>query len=478
MTVSSHNKHIEKLIKKGWSDKDIYNDIKKIYGIHYSLAQINNKRNTKLNDLIKPFKEDSEELLFPILYKGFPNKDFINDKLEQIINYLIDAINTVKDFPSEDVLIDLLLVFEQGLNTYKHDAFLYSLIFKYKNNNNNKLEDSLEIQQLKIFIENPFKNYFSLSNTNMENVSFKDDSPEFDHIIKEVCRDNVITKNEREYLKIKAAEYFINTEKLERYLNNPFFGYETFKVFIDQVCEDCIITDLERDYIKEKAVQYNVPLDQMNKMISNGLMRASFTRKLINSREFYDIVLSYLFSNSFNFQNTENILFDAIQSEKLNSVQDIKLVRDQTIYDLKNKFSRKSYFNGEWSNLTELFQKINISFISFEKALLFYKQKENQKANLSIVEKKDSIETIQEKIYIDSLKIEDVIITKSNKLARPFDVKFLGSKICIEYSDEIDEIVLVKALSVFYLKNSKTISKTNLLKQLNRILEQLLNERN
>ena len=52
MTVSSHNKHIEKLIKKGWSDKDIYNDIKKIYGIHYSLAQINNKRNTKLNDLI------------------------------------------------------------------------------------------------------------------------------------------------------------------------------------------------------------------------------------------------------------------------------------------------------------------------------------------------------------------------------------------------------------------------------------------
>ena len=44
--------------------------------------------------------------------------------------------------------------------------------------------------------------------------------------------------------------------------------------------------------------------------------------------------------------------------------------------------------------------------------------------------------------------------------------------------DEVDEIILVKALSVFYLKNSKTISKTNLLKQINRILEQLLNERN
>ena len=123
----------------------------------------------------------------------------------------------------------------------------------------------------------------------------------------------------------------------------------------------------------------------------------------------------------------------------------------------------------------ELFQKLNISILSFEKALSIYKTKKNELASLSANQKKSSIETIQEKIYIDSLKIEDVEITKSNKLVRPFDVKFLGSKICIEYSNEIDEIILVKALSVFYLKNSKTISKTNLLKQINRILEQLLN---
>ena len=41
-------------------------------------------------------------------------------------------------------------------------------------------------------------------------------------------------------------------------------------------------------------------------------------------------------------------------------------------------------------------------------------------------------------------------------------------------ASEIDEIILVKALSVFYLKNSKTISKTNLLKQLNRILLKIM----
>ena len=74
------------------------------------------------------------------------------------------------------------------------------------------------------------------------------------------------------------------------------------------------------------------------------------------------------------------------------------------------------------------------------------------------------------------MKIEDVKITKSNKLVKHFDVRFMGSKICIDYRDDIDEIMLVKALSVLYLNNSKAVSKTSILKQINRILEQLLNE--
>ena len=312
MKVSPHNKHIKKLIEQGFSDVEIRAEIKKMFGIQFNISQINNKRKSELNDLIKPFSQDAVELLYPILYKGFPDRNFIKERLEQIINYLIDAIKTVEGFPSEDVLIDLLLVFEEGLNTYKHDAFLYRLIHQYKKENKQELEDSRAEQQLKAQIEDPFKYYFSLSNINMEHLSFREDSPEFDHIIREVCRDNVITKKERVYLEEKAAEYFIDSDKLKLYLENPFLGYETFEIFIDQICEDGVVTDTESQYINEKAEQYNVPSHLLEKMISSGLLRSQFTEDLSQDDNFYEIVLIFLFANVYNIKNIQQKLSDII----------------------------------------------------------------------------------------------------------------------------------------------------------------------
>lgn len=478
MKLSPHNKHIKKLIERGFSDLEIRNDIKKLFGIHFELSQIRSKRSSELASLIKHFREDSIELLYPILYRGFPERNQIIDRLDQIINYLLDAVNNLNGFPSENILIDLLLVFEKKLNTSKHDAFLYHLIYKYKKQKNQTIEDSLYVVQLKELIINPFKNYFSLSNMNMGHISFKDDSVEFDKIIREVCRDNIITANEKKYIEEKASEYFIDPEKLKRYLDNPFFGYESFKIFIDQICEDGIITDVERVYIVEKAEQYNVSEAKMEEMINIGLVRSSLLKKLSRYNEFYEIVLIYLVSHSFDIKSTKNIIFEAIQDGRFSKTQNLSSILFLAIEDLKQKLSDKSNYLTCWNNIKQLFEKLNINIIDNEKALSIYNNYEDEQDKLSIEQKKSSFDTIQEKIYIDSLKIEDVEITKSNKLVRPFDVKFLGSKICIEYSDEIDEIILVKALSVFYLKNSKTISKTNLLKQLNRILEQLLNERN
>lgn len=312
MKVSPHNKHIKKLIEQGFSDVEIRAEIKKIFGIQFELSQIHSKRTSELNDLIKPFSQDAVELLYPILYKGFPDRNYIKDKLEQIINYLIDAIKTLESFPSEDVLIDLLLVFEDGLNTYKHDAFLYRLIYQYKTKNTQELEDSRAVQQLKAQIEDPFKYYFSLSNMNMEHLSFREDSPEFDHIIREVCRDNVITKKERAYLEEKAAEYFIDPDKLKMYLDNPFLGHETFKMFIDQICEDGVVTDTERQYINEKASQYNVPSHILEEMISAGILRSQFAEDLSQDDNFYEIVLIFLFANTYNIKSIQQKLSDVI----------------------------------------------------------------------------------------------------------------------------------------------------------------------
>jgi len=478
MKLSPHNKHIKKLIEQGFSNMEIQTEIRKVFNIPLKLSDIQNKRSSELGNLIKTFREDSIELLYPILYNGFPERNDISDKLDQIINYLLDAVNNLNGFPSENILIDLLLVFESKLNTFKHDAFLYHLIYKYKKQKKQTIEDSLYVVQLKELIINPFKNYFSLSNMNMGHISFKDDSVEFDKIIREVCRDNIITVNEKKYIEEKASEYFIDSEKLKRYLDNPFFGYESFKIFIDQICEDGIITDVDRVYIVEKAKQYNVSEAKMEEMINIGLVRSSLLKKLSKSIEFYEIVVIYLIAHSFDIKSTKNIIFEAIQDGRFNKAGDLLSIHFIVIEDLKQKLSIKSNVLSGWDNIKQLVEELNINYIDKEKALSIYNNYENEQSKLTIEQKKSSFDTIQEKIYIDSLKIEDVEIKKSNKLARPFDVKFLGSKICIEYSDEIDEIILVKALSVFYLKNSKTISKTNLLKQLNRILEQLLNERN
>ena len=228
----------------------------------------------------------------------------------------------------------------------------------------------------------------------------------------------------------------------------------------------------------EKAKQYNVSEAKMEEMINIGLVRSSLLKKLSKSIEFYEIVVIYLIAHSFDIKSTKNISCEAFQDGRFNKAGDLLSIHFIVIEDLKQKLSIKSNVLSGWDYIKQLVEKLNINFINNEKALLIYNNYENEQSKLTIEQKKSSFDTIQEKIYIDSLKIEDVEIKKSNKLARPFDVKFLGSKICIEYSDEIDEIILVKALSVFYLKNSKTISKTNLLKQLNRILEQLLNERN
>lgn len=476
MKLSAHNKHIKKLIDKGYNNSEIRNEIKKIFGIHFKLSQIQSKRSSELDNLIKHFREDSIELLYPVLYKGFPQRNAINLKLDQIINYLLDAVNNLKGFPSENILIDLLLVFENNQNSYKHDAFLFYLIYEYKKQKNQNIEDSPYVSELKNLMVNPFKNYFTLSNINMEQISFKEDNPEFDKIIREVCRDNIITENEKKYITEKASEYFIDSEKLSRYLNNPFFGYESFKIFIDQVCEDGLITEVEREYINEKAKQYNVSDDKLEEMINIGLVRSSLLKRLIKSNEFYEISLVYLISHSFEINSTKNLIFESIQNGDFKNTDKLSSVNYVAIEDLKQRLSNEAFLLKNWVNIEQLFEKLNVNFINVDKALDIYNNYESKKGKLTIEEKKSSFDTIEEKIYINSLKIEDVKITKSNKLVKHFDVRFMGSKICIDYRDDIDEIMLVKALSVLYLNNSKAVSKTSILKQINRILEQLLNE--
>jgi hypothetical protein len=371
MKLKPYNKHIKKLIEQGFSDREIQTEIRKVFNKPFKISDIQNKRTNELINLIKPFREDSIELLYPILYKGFPDRNFIKDKLDQIFNYLIDEIKTVKGFSSENVLIDLLLIFEEGLNTYKHDAFLYRLIYQHKTKNTKELEDSRAIQQLKAQIADPFKYYFSLSNISIQHQSFREDSSEFDSIIREVCRDNIVTEKERAYLEEKAAEYFINPDKLKIYLDNPFLGHETFKIFIDQICEDGVVTDTELQYINEKAKQYNVPSHILEKMISAGILRSQFAEGLSLDDNFYEIVLIFLFANVYNIktiqQKLSDLLIDQPDNKKVTNQLEIKKI---DLFNLLQeavllKPELKTIHTHNPKNIFELYSVINIEILEF-----------------------------------------------------------------------------------------------------------------
>ena len=415
-----------------------------------------------------------ESLLFPFIYLDFPTLIEIQENIEDYKSTLITFVEN-SEFISIEKIKELLIAVEHGAQSIDDEIHLFWTIYELKNRSGEILF-SHEINKLKGYIKNPIKEFFMLTDRNVENISFASENPKFHKILKEIGRDNVITENERSYIFEKAEEHFIDKSKLTLYLDNPFIGFESFKIFINQICEDGIVTEVERDYIDEKAKQYNVPAEKIDEMISVGLIRAAGIERLSNKEEFYDVILIYLFAHSFNIKSVGNIFFKALHSKNINKDEDIHIVKEILTDELSKRLSIMSIHFETSANIMLLFDALNISFPNYDEAISNYNIEKINLASLSGNQKKSSFESIHDKIYIDNLKIDDVVINKSEKLPRPFDVKFLGSKVSISYSSQINETDFVKAISVFYIKNSKSIGKTDFLKQFNRILEKLLYE--
>jgi len=252
----------------------------------------------------------------------------------------------------------------------------------------------------------------------MENLSFREDSPEFDHIIREVCRDNVITKKERAYLEEKAAEYFIEPDKLDRYLDNPFLGHETFKIFVDQICEDAIITETERSYIVEKAKQYNVPSLMLEKMISEGILRAKFAKDLSLDEDFYEVVLIYLFANAFDIKSLNEKYSEIIIGEQKNTAFEKKLENKKI--ELFN-FLKKAISEKEELTVIETYNPENI----FECYTII---------NLEVIELNNISKEIKfnkehKKGFTASLEWEYIV---DNNITAPITINYLQKKVVIK----------------------------------------------
>ena len=236
-----------------------------------------------------------QSLLYPIIYQNYPSKDQM--KTKGIKNFTDNLKEQIVDFPeilSVKVLDELTTEFEMDMQTSEHEAFLFHLIHLHNTFGERQEQKSKEVRALENVLKNPYQSFFDFTSRINSAISFKEDNPEFDKIVREVCRNNEITEVERAFLFEKAREYCIDEVKIESYLNTPFIGRGTFKVFVDQICHDLIITDSELSYIQEKAREYNVPEEVLDQMIEDGLIQAQIHNSLLRNSDYYDFVLACL----------------------------------------------------------------------------------------------------------------------------------------------------------------------------------------
>jgi hypothetical protein len=343
-------------------------------------------------------------LLFPFIYSDFPSLIEIQENIEDYKSTLLSFVEN-SGITSISSIKELLIAVEQDAQSTDDEIKLFWIIYELKNRSGN-ISLSNEINKLNNYLKNPIKEFFMLIDRNVENISFASENPKFHKILKEIGRDNIITENERNYIFEKAEEHFIDKSKLTIYLDNPFIGFESFKIFIDQICEDGIISSVERTYIDEKAQQYNVSTEKVEEMISVGLMRAAKIEKLSNKKEFYDVILVYLFAHSFNIHAIGNILFKALYSKNIYLLADLQVLKELVFDELLNRLIKKSCHFRNSNTIKEVLELIELKSLSYEDA---FKQFHNN----SVKKDEDRIREIDENSFewkvIENRKINSSI---------------------------------------------------------------------
>ena len=199
-------------------------------------------------------------------------------------------------------------------------------------------------------------NPFDLIDVQAGHQSFNNESPEFEKIVREVCRDNVITEAEKAFLIEKGREYFIDESRINQLIQDPFMGKATFKIFIDQICEDGVITSAERTYITEKSRQYNVSSGTLDEMINIGLTRAKLNAQTTESKTMFSLVILYLTATAFHLEETINNLRWLLGQSDGNADND-KLLNDfltDFSKEFAHEFESQFFNNGKAQNPSRL----------------------------------------------------------------------------------------------------------------------------
>ena len=74
----------------------------------------------------------------------------------------------------------------------------------------------------------------------------------------------------------------------------------------------------------------------------------------------------------------------------------------------------------------------------------------------------------------DRFLLDDIDIIKVEKTTRSIDCAFVGSKIKVEYDASVSIETLIKAISIINYKSPVVKNNTDLIKQINRVVEQII----
>ena len=208
----------------------------------------------------------------------------------------------------------------------------------------NTLEPNEKLKQIYSWAQTPFKSFLSLIESVKSDINFSDNK-KFSHIVNEICRDNVVTEVERNYLFEKAEIHGVDKNKVELYINNEFRNCPSFVPLIDEICEDGIITDAEWEYINEKAKFYKIDATTLDKLIKIGLLRVNTLNLIKTNSHFRRIIVLYFIVRELTPKspllleiNNFIVSMDSLEStyavnEKLIEEYDRVLVNTQTIVE-------------------------------------------------------------------------------------------------------------------------------------------------
>ena len=423
--------------------------------------------NVKVSPNKNEYPTLSELLPKSLFFSHIPSKDFFKNnirnyeiRLEQAavnLNYNVKeikkAILCVKNNIEDDIDWELIyLLLKDGIE--KQDEIL-----------------TKAGEMLKTFAENPFKHFLSLLEATQENLNF-DDTPRFNEIIIEACRDNIVTEAEKELIFEKATEFGgVNLDKVELYLKNEFKNYPSFIVLIDEICLDGVITNKELKFIEEKARTYRIPEAVLGKLISSGLLRIKILNDLKNNNNFQEIVIFYLLSKAFKMDETFSFRFNSyifdlneIGTNYSDSMLIQKKLFSEALVAHLNHLMGFNVLNSD-SQLTELlgFGKFSINDFDFSTRKLpkkelfenFNSDNDNKKKNLTLLS--DETILINNSIYNiirKNMPIHPLFFYQYNSLKMQNEVVInIGHPY---YKQESDFLIKQVACSFIHTKNTMT----------------------